>query len=131
MPRERRAPDELVRQQRGLLLGVRTPGGWNVPVFAVRCRELGIRVRYIKPRRPQQNRKVERSHRIDEQEFWTRHLGTDFNEATVALAAWAHRYNHDRFSMALHGRTPMEKLAAVFARRAPPLSPGGFALAIH
>jgi transposase InsO family protein len=30
---------------------------------------LGIRHRYIKPRRPQQNGKVERRHRIDQQEF--------------------------------------------------------------
>jgi transposase InsO family protein len=103
---------------------------WSL-AFALRCRELGIRVRYIKPRRPQQNGKVERSHRIDEQEFWTRYLGTDFTEATAALAAWAHRYNHDRFSMALHGRTPMEKLAAILARRAPPLEPGGVDLGIH
>jgi hypothetical protein len=29
-----------------------------------------------------------------------------------------YRYNHERFSMALRGRTPMEKLAAMLA---PPL----------
>jgi hypothetical protein len=29
-----------------------------------------MRHRYIKPRRPQQNGKVERSHRIDNEEFW-------------------------------------------------------------
>jgi hypothetical protein len=31
------------------------------------------------------------------------------------LAAWEYRYNHQRFSMALNGRTPMEKLAAMLA----------------
>ena len=89
--------------------------------FALTCQELGIRVRYIKPRRPQQNGKVERSHRIDEEEFWSRYAGQDFTAASEELAQWAHRYNHERFSMALAGRTPMEKLAFVLARRAPPM----------
>ena len=80
--------------------------------------ELGVRVRYIRPRRPEQNGKVERSHRIDEEEFWGRYAGQDFDAAHAALAAWEHRYNHERFSMALHGLTPMEKLAAMLA---PPL----------
>ena len=31
----------------------------------------------------------------------------------MALRAWERVYNEDRFSMALHGRTPAEKLAAV------------------
>jgi transposase InsO family protein len=88
--------------------------------FALTCQELGIRVRYIKPRRPQQNGKVERSHRIDEEEFWSQYGGQDFTEATRELEQWAHRYNHERFSMALAGRTPMEKLAAMLAHRAPP-----------
>jgi hypothetical protein len=42
----------------------------------------------------------------------------DFDAATEALAAWEYQYNHERFSMALRGRTPMEKLAAMLA---PPL----------
>jgi transposase InsO family protein len=88
--------------------------------FALTCRDLGIRVRYIKPRRPQQNGKVERSHRIDEEEFWSQYSGQDFTDATRELANWAHRYNHERFSMALAGRTPMEKLTAMLAHRAPP-----------
>src|SRR4029453_7231080 len=81
--------------------------------FALTCQELGIRVRYIKPRRPQQNGKVERSHRIDDEEFWTAYAGEDFDDATRELARWEHRYNHERFSMALAGRTPMEKLTLV------------------
>lgn len=83
--------------------------------FALSCQDLGVRVRYIRPRRPQQNGKVERSHRVDEEEFWARYDGQDFDAAAEALAAWEHRYNHERFSMALRGRTPMEKLAAILA----------------
>ena len=68
-------------------------------------------------RRPQQNGKVERSHRIDDEEFWNRYAGRDFDAAMSDLAAWEYRYNHQRFSMALNGRTAMEKLAAMLARR--------------
>ena len=35
--------------------------------------------------------------------------------AEASLASWEHRYNHERFSMALRGRTPMEKLREVGA----------------
>ena len=78
--------------------------------------QAGMRHRYIKPRRPQQNGKVERSHRIDNEEFWGRHDAfTSFSEAATALRAWEVRYNTERFSMALQGRTPAEKLAALSA----------------
>ncbi len=36
------------------------------------------------PRRPQQNGKVERSHRIDHEEFWGRHGFVDFETAATA-----------------------------------------------
>lgn len=83
--------------------------------FKLAVEAAGIKHRYIKPRRPQQNGKVERSHRIDEEEFWSQH---DFNvadDAEAPLAAWERRYNHDRFSVALGGRTPVEKLEATLA----------------
>jgi transposase InsO family protein len=44
--------------------------------FALAVQALGIRHHYIKPRRPQQNGKVERSHRIDQEEFWGRHTAS-------------------------------------------------------
>ena len=81
--------------------------------FALAVQALGIRHRYIKPRRPQQNGKVERSHRIDQEEFWGRERFADFEAAAVGLGAWETRYNHERFSLALHGRTPAEKLATL------------------
>jgi len=81
--------------------------------FALAVEALGIRHRYIKPRRPQQNGKVERSHRIDHEEFWGRQRFDDFGAATVGLRAWETRYNHERFSLALQGRTPAEKLASL------------------
>jgi transposase InsO family protein len=88
--------------------------GHEVPfAFALAVEALGIRHRYIKPRRPQQNGKVERSHRIDHEEFWSRQRFDDFAAATVGLRAWERRYNHERFSLALQGRTPAEKLASL------------------
>jgi transposase InsO family protein len=81
--------------------------------FALAVQARGIRLRYIKPRRPQQNGKVERSHRIDQEEFWGRHQFVDFNAAASALGAWETHYNYQRFSLAIQGRTPAEKLAAL------------------
>jgi len=53
----------------------------------------GIRHRYIRPRRPQQNGKVERSHRIDQEEFWGRHRFPDFEAAAGPLRVWETTYN--------------------------------------
>ena len=79
--------------------------------FVLAVEEAGIRHRYIRPRRPQQNGKVERSHRIDHEEFWSRHQFGAFTEAEGALRDWERTYNLERFSLALHGETPAEKLA--------------------
>ena len=81
--------------------------------FVLGVEAAGIRHRYIRPRRPQQNGKVERSHRIDQEEFWGRQRFADFETAATALRAWETRYNYERFSLALQGRTPAEKLAAL------------------
>jgi transposase InsO family protein len=80
--------------------------------FALSLAEAGIKHRYIRPRCPQQNGKVERSHRIDNEEFWSRHDFSTHEEAWAALSSWENVYNHHRFSMALSGRTPAEKLAS-------------------
>jgi len=54
---------------------------------------------------------LERSHRIDQKEFWGRHRFTDFDVAATAFRTWERTYNYHRFSLALQGRTPAEKLA--------------------
>ncbi len=83
--------------------------------FALTVQQAGIQLRYIKPRCPEQNGKVERSHRVDEEEFWSRSTFAEFAPAADALLAWERHYNHERFSMALHGLTPAEKLATFTA----------------
>jgi transposase InsO family protein len=80
--------------------------------FKLAVEAAGIRHRYIKPRRPQQNGKVERSHRVDQEEFWSQHVFATRSDAEVPLAHWERQYNHERFSLALQGRTPVEKLQA-------------------
>jgi transposase InsO family protein len=84
--------------------------------FALAVQEAGIRHRYIRPRRPQQNGKVERSHRIDNEEFWSRHTFDSFTAAATALPGWERVYNVDRFSLALRGETPAEKLERLLSR---------------
>ena len=92
---------------------IQCDNGTEFPLaFQLAVEAAGMRHRYIKPRRPQQNGKVERSHRIDSEEFWGRHEFTDRVDAEPKLREWERRYNHERFSLALAGRTPAEKLAA-------------------
>ncbi len=85
--------------------------------FALAVQAAGTKHRYIRPCRPQQNGKVEHSHRIDHEEFWSRHHFPDFDTADSALQTWEATYNYDRFSLALQGQTPAEKMAT---RLSPP-----------
>jgi len=78
--------------------------------------DLDIRHVYIKPRTPHLNGKVERSHRVDDEEFYQlldRDGVTDdihlFNEK---LKAWEDYYNYHRPHGALGGQTPYERLLA-------------------
>lgn len=80
--------------------------------FELAAKQAGMTLRRIRPRCPQQNGKVERSHRIDDEEFWSRLDVKSIDEASTALGRWQRHYNHDRFSVAIGGLTPAEKLAA-------------------
>lgn len=91
---------------------IQTDHGAECPLeFVLALQEAGIRPRYIRPRRPQPNGKVERRHRIDQEACWSRRQFETFPEADVAIQGWERTYNVDRFSVALHGETPAEKLA--------------------
>ena len=68
---------------------------------------------YIKPRTPRLNGKVERSHRIDAEEFYRMLDGVVIDDAHVfnhKLQEWEDYYNYDRPHGALAGQTPYERL---------------------
>ncbi len=70
----------------------------------------GIRHAYIKPRTPQLNGKVERSHRSDQEEFYQLLTYKDDVDPTQKLAEWEHFYNFSRPHGAIKGKTPYEAL---------------------
>jgi hypothetical protein len=70
----------------------------------------GMRHVYIKPRSPQLNGKVERSHRTDQEEFYQLLTYTDDVDLNKKLAEWERFYNHDRPHGAFKGKTPYEAL---------------------
>jgi transposase InsO family protein len=73
----------------------------------------GINHVYIKPRRPRLNGKVERSHRIDEEEFYRMQKGVIIDDTKLfneKLKEWENFYNYNRPHAGLNGKTPYEKL---------------------
>jgi len=70
----------------------------------------GMRHVYIKPRSPQLNGKVERSHRTDQEEFYQLLTYTDDVDLNKKLEAWENFYNFNRPHGAFEGKTPYEAL---------------------
>lgn len=78
--------------------------------------ELDIRHVYIRPRTPHLNGKVERSHRVDDQEFYQLldrdGIADDIHLFNAKLKEWEDYYNYHRPHGALAGQTPYERLVA-------------------
>jgi transposase InsO family protein len=72
--------------------------------------DLGMEHVYIKPRSPQLNGKVERSHRTDKDEFYQLLTYRDDVDLNKKLAVWERFYNFDRPHGAHGGKTPYEAL---------------------
>lgn len=72
--------------------------------------DLGMRHVYIKPRSPNLNGKVERSHLTDELEFYQLLTYTDDVDLRKKLAEWEEFYNVHRPHAGLKGLTPYEAL---------------------
>jgi transposase InsO family protein len=73
----------------------------------------GIRHIYIKPATPRLNGKVERSHRIDGEEFYRQLNGVVIDDAQLfndKLQEWQDSCNYHRPHGALDGQTPYERL---------------------
>ncbi len=77
---------------------------------------LDIRHVYIRPRTPHLNGKVERSHRVDDQEFYQLldrdGITDDIHLFNQKLREWEDYYNYHRPHGALDGQTPYERLVA-------------------
>ena len=69
-----------------------------------------IRHVYIKPRSPQLNGKVERSHRTDQEEFYQLLSYTDDVDLNEKLKHWEHFYSFNRPHGAFDGKIPYEAL---------------------
>jgi len=93
--------------------------------FGLGVEAAGIRHRYIRPRRPQQNGKVERSHRIDQEEFWGRQRLPDFEpqlpfgtgrpDTTMRASPWLFRAAHRLKNLPRsnhHGESPRRRMPA-------------------
>ena len=87
---------------------------------------LDIRHVYIRPRTPHLNGKVERSHRVDDQEFYQLldrdGITDDIHLFNKKLKAWEDYYNYHRPHGALAGQTPYERLLAKTRAGASPAS---------
>ena len=95
---------------------IRTDRGheWQAK-FHWHVEDQGIRHVYIKPRSPQLNGKVERSHRTDQEEFYQLLAYTDDVDLKSKLASWEEFYNFNRPHGAHQGGTPYEALKSKLA----------------
>ena len=84
--------------------------------FHWHAESLDIRHVYIRPRTPHLNGKVERSHRLDDQEFYQLidrdGISDDIHLFNQKLREWEDYYNYHRPHGALQGQTPFERLIA-------------------
>ena len=78
--------------------------------FHWHVKDKGIRHVYIKPRSPQLNGKVERSHRTDQEEFYQLLDYVDDVDLNKELVRWERFYNLTRPHAAFDGQTPYEAL---------------------
>ena len=79
-------------------------------LFHWHCADKGLRHDYIKPRTPQHNGKVERSHRTDKEEFYQLLSYRGDVDLEKKLAEWEKFYNFARPHGAHNGKTPYEAL---------------------
>ena len=93
---------------------IRTDRGYEFhALFHWHVEDKGIRHVYIKPRSPELNGKVERSHRSDGEEFYQLLSYTDDVDLNRKLAEWEHFYNFNRPHGARAGKTPYEALRSI------------------
>ena len=93
---------------------VRTDRGHEFQArFHWHVEDQGIQHVYIKPRTPQLNGKVERSHRTDQTEFYQLLTYTDDVDLNTKLEAWESFYYYDRPHLSHDGKTPYEVMKSL------------------
>ena len=96
---------------------VRTDRGHEFQArFHFHVEDLGIQHVYIKPRSPQLNGKVERSHLTDKREFYQLLTYTGDIDLNAKLEAWESFYNYDRPHMSHDGKTPYEVMKSLLEK---------------
>jgi len=117
--------DEVLRRLPFRVLVVQTDNGAEFQSkFHWHLEQRDIRHAYIRPRTPHLNGKVERSHRVDDQEFYQlldkNGVTDDIHLFNQKLREWEDYYNYHRPHGALDGQTPYERL---MAKARPEVSP--------
>ena len=109
--------DDVVRRLPFRVLVVQTDNGAEFQSrFHWHLESVDIRHVSIRPRTPRLNGKVERSHRVDDQEFYQlldkNGIADDIHLFNQKLREWEDYYNYHRPHGALNGQTPYERLVA-------------------
>lgn len=107
--------DEVLRRLPFRVLAIQTDNGAEFQSqFHWHVESLDIRHAYIRPRTPHLNGKVERSHRVDHEEFYQllddKGVTDDIHLFNEKLREWEDYYNYHRPHGALDGQTPYERL---------------------
>lgn len=107
--------DEVIRRLPFRVHVVQTDNGAEFQSkFRWHLQDRDVRHVYIRPRTPRLNGKVERSHRIDDEEFYQVLEDSAVRESihlfNKKLREWEDYYNFDRPHGALDGQTPYERL---------------------
>lgn len=109
--------DDVIRRLPFRIQVVQTDNGAEFQSkFHWHLQELDIQHVYIRPRTPRLNGKVERSHRVDDQEFYQLldkgGVSDNIHLFNKKLREWENYYNYHRPHSALGGQTPYERLLA-------------------
>jgi hypothetical protein len=102
---------EFTHPENAMTLAAYARGEVDDARFTKECEKLGIKHRLIKIRTPELNGKVERSHRTDEERFYSRFkFGTEHDLHHALQNVWMPEYNEVRPHSSLGGMPPMEFL---------------------
>ena len=82
-------------------------------LFHWHVEDAGMSHVYLKPRTPQLNGKVERSHRTDKDEFYQLLTYTDDVDLNRQVQAWEEYHNFHRPHFSHQGRTPYEVMRSL------------------